>query len=44
MDEAAAIPETFFTVFSNVFQRAESNPRETSLIYGGSSGIGTTAI
>jgi len=44
MDEAAAVPETFFTVFSNVFQRAALQPGETLLIHGGSSGIGTTAI
>ncbi|NQU57484.1 MAG: NAD(P)H-quinone oxidoreductase [Rhodospirillales bacterium] len=44
MDEAAAIPETFFTVWSNVFERAALQPGETLLIHGGSSGIGTTAI
>lgn len=44
MDEAAAIPETFFTVWSNVFDRAALKPGETLLIHGGSSGIGTTAI
>lgn len=44
MDEAAAIPETFFTVWSNVFDRAGLKPGETVLIHGGSSGIGTTAI
>ena len=44
IDEAAAVPETFFTVFSNVFQRAALQPGETLLIHGGSSGIGTTAI
>jgi NADPH:quinone reductase len=44
MDEAAAIPETFFTVWSNVFERAHLQPNETILIHGGSSGIGTTAI
>ena len=44
MDEAAAVPETFFTVFSNVFERATLQPGEVLLIHGGSSGIGTTAI
>lgn len=44
MDEAAALPETFFTVWSNVFDRAGLKPEETLLIHGGSSGIGTTAI
>lgn len=42
--EAAALPETFFTVWSNVFDRAGLLPNETLLIHGGSSGIGTTAI
>ncbi len=42
--EAAAIPETFFTVWTNVFERARFQPGETILIHGGSSGIGTTAI
>ncbi len=42
--EAAAIPETFFTVWTNVFERAHFQPGETILIHGGSSGIGTTAI
>jgi len=42
--EAAAIPETFFTVWYNVFMRAELKAGETMLIHGGSSGIGTTAI
>ena len=42
--EAAAIPETFFTVWSNVFQRGELKPHEKFLVHGGSSGIGTTAI
>ncbi|MDD5323191.1 MAG: NAD(P)H-quinone oxidoreductase [Methylococcales bacterium] len=42
--QAAAIPETFFTVWSNVFDRAQLLPDETLLIHGGSSGIGTTAI
>ncbi len=42
--EAAAIPETFFTVWYNVFMRAGLGPGETLLVHGGSSGIGTTAI
>jgi len=42
--EAAAIPETFFTVWSNVFERGQLKPGETLLVHGGSSGIGTTAI
>ena len=42
--EAAALPETFFTVWSNVFDRAQLIENETLLIHGGSSGIGTTAI
>lgn len=42
--EAAAIPETFFTVWTNVFDRAGLKSGETLLIHGGSSGIGTTAI
>ncbi len=42
--EAAAFPETFFTVWSNVFERARLAPGETILIHGGTSGIGTTAI
>ena len=44
MVEAAAIPETFFTVWSNVFDRARLQKGETLLIQGGSSGIGVTAI
>jgi NADPH2:quinone reductase len=44
MIEAAAIPETYFTVWTNVFDRARLQPGETILIHGGSSGIGTTAI
>lgn len=44
MTEAAAIPETFFTVWSNVFDRAALKPGETVLVHGGTSGIGTTAI
>lgn len=42
--EAAALPETFFTVWHNVFERAGLKPGETLLVHGGSSGIGTTAI
>lgn len=42
--EAASLPETFFTVWSNVFDRARLQPGETLLIQGGSSGIGVTAI
>jgi NADPH2:quinone reductase len=42
--EAAALPETFFTVWSNVFQRGALGAGETLLVQGGSSGIGTTAI
>lgn len=42
--EAAAIPETFFTVWHNVFQRGGLRPGESFLVHGGSSGIGTTAI
>ena len=42
--EAAALPETFFTVWSNVFQRGALAEGETLLVQGGSSGIGTTAI
>ncbi len=41
---AAAIPETFFTVWTNVFQRGRLQPGESLLVHGGSSGIGTTAI
>ena len=44
MAEAGAVPETFFTVWSNVFERAALQPGETLLIHGGTSGIGTTAI
>ncbi len=44
MEEAAAVPETFFTVYYNVFMRARLRAGETLLVHGGSSGIGTTAI
>ncbi len=42
--EAAALPETYFTVWTNVFERGRLRPGETLLVHGGSSGIGTTAI
>ncbi len=42
--EAAAVPETFFTVWYNVFTRCRLADGETFLVHGGSSGIGTTAI
>ena len=42
--EAAAIPETFFTVWSNLFDRANLKAGETLLVHGGSSGIGSVAI
>jgi putative PIG3 family NAD(P)H quinone oxidoreductase len=42
--DAAAIPETFFTVWTNVFERGRLTADETMLVHGGSSGIGTTAI
>lgn len=44
MVEAASLPETFFTVWSNVYDRARLAPGETLLVQGGSSGIGVTAI
>ena len=44
LEEAAALPETYFTVWSNVFERAGLKSGETILIHGGTSGIGTTAI
>jgi putative PIG3 family NAD(P)H quinone oxidoreductase len=44
MAESAALPETVFTVWHNVFQRGALQPGETLLVHGGSSGIGTTAI
>jgi NADPH:quinone reductase len=44
MVEAAAIPETFFTVWTNVFERGKLAGGESILIHGGTSGIGTTAI
>jgi NADPH2:quinone reductase len=42
--EAASLPETFFTVYSNVYDRARLAPGESLLVQGGSSGIGVTAI
>ena len=42
--EAAAVPETFFTVWTNVFDRGRLQPGETLLVHGGASGIGTTTI
>ena len=42
--QAASLPETFFTVWSNVFDRGRLQPGETLLIQGGTSGIGVTAI
>jgi NADPH2:quinone reductase len=44
MNEAAAIPETFFTVYHNLFERGRLKSGETMLVHGGSSGIGTAAI
>ena len=44
MEEAGAIPETFFTVWHNVFQRGGLVSGETFMVHGGTSGIGTTAI
>lgn len=44
MVQAASLPETFFTVWSNVFQRASLQAGETLLVQGGSSGIGVAAI
>jgi len=41
---AAAVPETFFTVWANVFERGRLQPGEAALFHGGASGIGTTAI
>lgn len=42
--EAAALPETVFTVFANVFEHGALKPGETLMVHGGTSGIGTTAI
>ena len=44
MEEAAAVPETFFTVWTNVFGRSDLSEGSTFLVHGGTSGIGTTAI
>jgi NADPH:quinone reductase len=44
LKEAAAVPETFFTVWNNVFDRCGLQAGESFLVHGGSSGIGTTAI
>ncbi|MHC5655940.1 NAD(P)H-quinone oxidoreductase [Stappia sp. ICDLI1TA098] len=44
MEQAAALPETFFTVWSNVFDRVGLKAGERFLVHGGTSGIGTTAI
>jgi NADPH2:quinone reductase len=44
LEEAASMPETFFTVWTNVFERGHLTRGETLLVHGGSSGIGTTAI
>ncbi|MGD9949938.1 MAG: NAD(P)H-quinone oxidoreductase [Desulfobulbus sp.] len=44
IEEAAALPETFFTVWTNVFDRAALKAGEQLMVHGGSSGIGTTAI
>jgi NADPH2:quinone reductase len=42
--EAAALPETFFTVWANVFERGRLQPKESLLVHGGTSGIGVAAI
>lgn len=44
LEEAGAIPETFFTVWTNVFQRGGLKKGESFMVHGGTSGIGTTAI
>ncbi|MGH8720836.1 MAG: NAD(P)H-quinone oxidoreductase, partial [Burkholderiales bacterium] len=44
MTEAASLPETFFTVWSNVYDRGRLAPGESLLVHGGTSGIGVTAI
>jgi putative PIG3 family NAD(P)H quinone oxidoreductase len=44
MAEAAALPETFFTVWTNLFQRGGAKAGDSVLVHGGTSGIGTTAI
>ena len=44
LKEAGAVPETYFTVWTNVFERGGLKAGETLLVHGGTSGIGTTAI
>src|SRR5690606_41204572 len=44
MTEAAALPETFFTVWANLFDLGGATPGQSTLIHGGTSGIGTTAL
>ena len=44
MTEAAALPETLFTVWANLFERGYAREGETALVHGGTSGIGTMAI
>ena len=44
LEEAGALPETYFTVWTNVFQRGGLKKGESFMVYGGTSGIGTTAI
>ena len=44
LEEAAALPETVFTVWHNIFERGALKPREWLLVHGGGGGIGTTAI
>jgi len=44
LEEAGAVPETYFTVWTNVFERGALKSGETLLVHGGTSGIGTTAI
>ncbi len=44
LEESAGIPETFFTVWTNVFQMEQLKPGEKILVHGGTSGVGTTAI
>ena len=44
LDDAAGLPETFFTVWTNVFERGQLKSGDSILVHGGSSGIGTTAI
>lgn len=44
VEEAAAIPETFFTIWPSIFERGRLEPGESILIHGGASGVGTSAI